>query len=174
MRLITGMHWCQVCQKEQGTQQCLRCHNALYCSEACQKNDLPRHRCSCFEIKRELFENANNRILHEAHRMNLFSECRRLEMNRKKGTLRDGSYDLACYFLYKGVVSMILFEPIDGIPKEKEKESVRWLSITKDIFNSYQLMKQLECGNMWNLDSTHWSYIPKGLCHELQLICNMH
>jgi hypothetical protein len=154
-----------------GKLQCSRCHHRFYCGVEHQKKDWSRHKQHCFPIASELYNNKENKMLHEALQLNLFEEYKALE-TRQKARLND-NYNEARYFIYKGLVGMILFNPIDGDYKNNmtQEDYAEWALYRADIKQGYDLMEKEAPRKMWDMSDLFWLFIPRAFHRDIEYIC---
>jgi hypothetical protein len=131
-----------------------------------QRKDWSNHKRSCYKLGDELYKD-DNKMIHEALEINLFEEYKALETRYMKGEIRP--YDEARYFIYKGIVSVILRDPVKGDIKEDDE---RWELIRADIKKGHELMMKTEPDVMWDGDDLMWAFIPKNLWRYIEYICD--
>lgn len=152
---------CNYCEENVGKYYCGRCFHVKYCSNVCQRKNCAGHKFSCYPLDKALFRNKNNVVLHEALAMNLFSEYQALH-NREKATM--SIFDQGRYYVLKGVVGMILFDPVRADMKPNMSESEQqWNSFKTDIRKGGELINQESPQSL--RDPLIWLFIPHR-CHR--------
>lgn len=159
---------CEMCEDADGIYLCNRCHKTRYCGKDCQKKDYKYHQRICFPIDSSLFKDKNNRMLHDAFQLNLFQEYKALE-SRMKNPSTVGSFDQGRYYLYQGIVGMILFDPIKADMKEEmtDAEKAQWEKFNADIRKGGQLICSESPDSMH--DPLILCFIPRQLHRDIDM-----
>ena len=164
------MYNCTQCDKP-GKLQCSRCHHRSYCGAEHQKKDWSHHKGHCFAIAKEIYNNKENKMLHEGLRLNLFQEYKALETMQE--AQQNNNYNEARYFIYKGLVAMILFNPVNGDYKDimTQADYAEWALYRADIKKGYDLMEKEAPRKMWDMSDLLWLFIPKAFNRDIEFIC---
>jgi hypothetical protein len=148
-----------------GVFRCPRCYAVYYCGPDHQRKDWDHHKEYCFQVPPYLYQNKANEILHCAVEKNLFNEYQTLVVRDARS-----GYDLARRLLLKGVVDMILLNPVDGDMKNMMNE--RCERAKGSIREAYETMQNVSPTRMWDKSALHWTFIPIQLYHVIETICN--
>lgn len=158
---------CDRCEENPGIYLCGRCFKDRYCGKECQTKSYAFHKRMCFAIDKATFMNKDNRILHVAHEMNLFQEFKALE-TRMNNPTTVGIFDQGRYYLFKGVVGMIMFDPVRGDMKEEmtPDEKNKWKEFDVNIRKGGELICSESEQSMH--DPLIWLFIPKQLHRDIE------
>ena len=153
--------FCRECERwVSKTFYCGNCYHEKYCSKKCQIKSWPIHKRSCFHIDKDLFKNKNNKVFHDALELNLFAEFQAI-----KNMISDDSsnYSLGRYYLYKGLVGMIMYDPINGDMKENmtDDDEKLWETLNGDVRLGGEYLNKDSPDSM--RDSLAWAFIPRRL-----------
>lgn len=163
---------CYDCKKAVGKFQCAKCNWARYCCREHQKHDWFNHKRACFPLDASLL-NEKNVILKEAFDLGLFAKFKELES--KIGENKTVTPAGAVYFLFRAVVGMILFDPVDADVKEtmSKEDDEQWQAFRADILKAYDWMEIIRPYSMWNSRALHWSFIPESLHKDIARLCGL-
>lgn len=156
---------CSVCDKR-ATVVCPNCHQTRFCGLECYQKVESTHQDSCFALERSLVLDKKNIMLQHALRTNLFSAYQSLSNRIKVFATR---FDIGRYYVFKGIVAMIIFDPVQGDMKEEMTDSDKelWRTIYKDIHTGGELIASESTGRMH--DPLIWSFIPQPLHREVDV-----
>ena len=146
---------CIQCEKKEGLLVCSRCHDynyGRYCSQECQKKDWMSHKRICYPMDKTLFDDKGNTVLHLAMRRNLFSEYQGFSWNT-------GRYDTARHLIYKGVIAIIMADPVNGASSIAGRE---------DIMAGCRILKEIEPSVMSDKTDLLWLFIPQPLFSHIE------
>lgn len=147
---------CIQCGKTDVKFRCSICHHAHYCGPTCQFQAWPYHKNHCYPIPLETFLNGNNKMLHKALHQNLFKEFKQIEFFNPPPI---ESFQLGRFHIFRGIIGMILFDPVwgDHKPKMTPEMYTQWDEFHADIRKGGELVN--ETGRM--RDPLIWLFIPK-------------
>lgn len=157
---------CKFCKEKDAILACDRCHRTRYCGSVCKCSDLESHKNLCYIIDKKLLDNKDNWIFHQAFDLNLFSMFKLINYNAYKGNLN--KVDGARYYLYKAVISMIMYDPVTAAMKitMSDNDHLYWHNIDLDIQRAYSL---LSCNKSLFAEPLIWKYIPTYLHLDIKL-----
>ena len=150
---------CSYCEKNMAKHLCGRCYHKQYCSRECQIANYDYHKIECFPIPKGLGSNKNNILLRKALEFNLLWEY------HGGATKFDHLqiYDRGRNLVYKGLIGMILFNPVSGTktPNMTAEELTKWEAFEADIEKGIRLILAESPNSM--KDPLLWCFIPKKL-----------
>jgi hypothetical protein len=106
-------------------------------------------------------------------KLNLLEEYTALETREKNA--QTSPYDKARYFIYKGLVGMILFDPVRGDLKDhmSQSDTDLWNTFRADIKKGYDIMHQNHPSRMWDTSDLLWCFIPRTFWRDIEFICGV-
>lgn len=172
---------CYQCGTVVSSFHCARCYWARYCCKEHQVKHWHFHKAQCYPLDRALVLDKKNVMLREAFKLNLFAEYKAVESKTEldkpqQGKAHTVNFHGARYYLFRGIVGMILADPINASIKEaeaSEEELKVWKGFEKSILTSYYWMESLYPGSMWQKDAIHWSFIPASLHKVIERVCKL-
>lgn len=170
---------CHECDALDGTFRCGLCFWARYCCKEHQKKHWKFHKKQCFSIPVEMIKDEGNLLFQEAFKLSLFAEYKALESKTglnlplAEGDSRVADFHGARYYLFKGLIGMILYDPVKGEKgvKMSEEDVKAWKFFEKNVLMGFYWMDALKPGSMWIEDALHWTFIPPSLHKEVERIC---
>lgn len=154
------MNYCNHCEENKATKICGQCFHVHYCSRTCQTEAWKYHRKCCYPLRRELYDNKNNTLLHKALAYNLFQEYQALKTTAKKSV-----FDKGRETLYEGVIDFIFMESKPTDDSFKNFISAYSLAKTKIINAGHLFHKDDSMG-----DPFVFSFIPEELHRDVDML----
>lgn len=138
----------------------------------CQDNDWEYHKTICYSLDFDLYKNKDNIILHQSLRMNLFQEYQALKTQLNEYPKFVTPFDKGRFYLYKGIIGMVLFNPVNANIKIKmtSEEQKEWKQYQSDIHKGGKLISSESEEFMYN--ELIFAFIPKSLHREIDYIWN--
>ena len=163
---------CDQCQAREARQCCGRCFHVYYCGTECQHRAWREHKPRCFYMDETLCGDANNSLLHEAMRLELFAEYQSLLTARHNGVC--GVYDEARYFLYRVAVDLVVCGTASGVVDAAQREEHRG-----DLRRAQAMMQQYLVDRPWfthnrhfsDKQAWHWVHVPSRLWPVIDSLC---